>query len=76
MISIEEWEAGLTTIKHVHKTNQRDQFLMKLGSDFESIRASLVSRYPIPTLKTCFRELVCEEQRLNTQNIMKQSYCF
>jgi hypothetical protein len=61
----------LTTAQHVHKTSQRDQFLMKLRSDFESIRASLVNRDPVPTLETCFGELLREEQCLNTQNIIE-----
>ncbi|KAJ0075453.1 hypothetical protein Patl1_35235 [Pistacia atlantica] len=64
---------GLEAVQLVHKTSQKDQFLMKLRPDFESIRASLVNRDPVPTLEACFGELLREEQRLNTQNIMEQS---
>lgn len=46
---------------------------MKLRPEFESIRASLVNRDPVPTLEACFGELLREEQRLNTQNLMEQS---
>ncbi|XP_057976400.1 uncharacterized protein LOC131163715 isoform X2 [Malania oleifera] len=46
---------------------------MKLKPDFESIRASLVNRDPVLTLEACLSELLYEEQRLNTQNIMEQS---
>uniref|UniRef100_A0A2N9IA16 Retrovirus-related Pol polyprotein from transposon TNT 1-94 n=1 Tax=Fagus sylvatica TaxID=28930 RepID=A0A2N9IA16_FAGSY len=64
---------GLASVQHVHRTSQRDQFLMKLRPEFESIRASLVNRDPVPTLEACFGELLREEQRLNTQNLMEQS---
>ncbi|GMY32324.1 hypothetical protein FCV25MIE_27566 [Fagus crenata] len=64
---------GLALVQHVHRTSQRDQFLMKLRPEFESIRASLVNRDPVPTLEACFGELLREEQRLNTQNLMEQS---
>jgi hypothetical protein len=64
---------GLVSVQHVHRTSQRDQFLMKLRPEFESIRASLVNRDPVPTLEACFGELLREEQRLNTQNLMEQS---
>ncbi|KAJ0085427.1 hypothetical protein Patl1_07217 [Pistacia atlantica] len=65
---------GLEAVQRVHKTSQRDQFLMKLRPDFESICASLVNRDPVPTLEAYFGELLREEQRLNPQNIMEQSH--
>ncbi|XP_050219954.1 uncharacterized protein LOC126675289 [Mercurialis annua] len=64
---------GLMAVQQVHKTSQRDQFLMKLRPEFEAVRASLVNRDPVPTLETCFGELLREEQRINTQNIMEQA---
>ncbi len=64
---------GLAAVQEVHRTSQRDQFLMKLRPDFESIRASLINRDPVPTLEVCFGELLREEQRINTQNIMEQA---
>ena len=67
-VSAEVLEAGLDT----QNQPQRDQFLMKLRSDLESVHASLVNRDPVPHLVACFGELLSEE-RLNTQNIMEQA---
>lgn len=46
---------------------------MKLRPEFESVRASLVNRDPVPSLDACFGELLREEQRLHTQNTMEQT---
>lgn len=61
-----------TTVRKVHETTQRDQFLMKLRSDFEGIRSNLMNRATVPTLDACFNELLREEQRLLTQTTMEQ----
>ena len=65
---------ALSTIQNLHKTSQRDQFLMKLRSEYESVRSSLLNRSPIPFLDICFGELLREEQRLTTQAIFEQSH--
>ncbi|RVW12494.1 Retrovirus-related Pol polyprotein from transposon TNT 1-94 [Vitis vinifera] len=53
---------------------RRDQFLMKLRPEYESIRSSLLNRSPVPSLAICFGELLREEQRLSTQAILEQSH--
>ena len=41
----------------MHDTSKRDQFLIKLHSDFETICSNLISRHPIPSLDICLSEL-------------------
>ncbi|RVW26054.1 hypothetical protein CK203_108895 [Vitis vinifera] len=55
-------------------TTRRDQFLMKLRPEYESVRSSLLNRSPVPSLDICFGELLREEQRLSTQAILEQSH--
>ncbi|KAF5477141.1 hypothetical protein F2P56_003813 [Juglans regia] len=38
--------AALSTIQTLHETSRRDQFLMKLRPEYESIRSSLLNRSP------------------------------
>ena len=64
---------GALAVRQVHKISQRDQFLMKLKSEYESVRASLMNRDPVPSLDVCFGELLREEQRLHTHNTMEQA---
>ena len=64
----------LSTIQNLHRTSQRDQFLMKLRPEYESVRSSLLNRSHVPSLDICFGELLREEQRLSTQAILEQSY--
>ncbi|KAJ4705162.1 Retrovirus-related Pol polyprotein from transposon TNT 1-94 [Melia azedarach] len=66
--------ATLNTIRNLHNTSQRDQFLMKLRPEYESVRSSLLNRSPVPPLDLCFGELFREEQRLSTQVILEQSH--
>jgi len=63
---------SLSIIQGVHEQSKRDQFLMKLRSDFENVRSNLMNRDPSPSLDVCFRELLREEQRLFTQNAFHQ----
>uniref|UniRef100_M1B9Y0 Retrotransposon gag domain-containing protein n=1 Tax=Solanum tuberosum TaxID=4113 RepID=M1B9Y0_SOLTU len=58
---------SLSIIQRVHEQSKRDQFLMKLRSDFENVRSNLMNRDPSPSLDVCFRELFREEQCLFTQ---------
>ena len=58
---------SLSTLQTVHEESRRDQFLMKLRPEFETKRAGLFNRNPIPTLDAFLGELLREEQRLATQ---------
>ena len=64
---------ALSTIQNLHKTSQRDQFLMKLRQKYESVRSSLLNGSLVPSIDICFGELFHEEQRLSTQAILEQS---
>lgn len=55
---------ALGVVQAVYKESKRDQFLMKLRLEFESVRARLINCIPVPTLDECLRELLREEQRL------------
>ncbi|KAF2285120.1 hypothetical protein GH714_037968 [Hevea brasiliensis] len=63
---------SLSVIQAIHEQSKRDQFLMKLRYDFETIRSNLMSRDPSPSLDVCFAELLREEQHLLTQSTFKQ----
>ena len=41
--------------KKAHEQSKRDHFLMKLLSDFESVRSILMNRDRYPSLDVCFR---------------------
>jgi len=62
---------GLSSGQSVHETTKRDQFLMKLRSEFEGIRSNLMHRNLVPSLDACFDDLLREEQRLLTQSIIE-----
>ncbi|KAF5477432.1 hypothetical protein F2P56_004072 [Juglans regia] len=66
--------ASLSTIQDLHETSRRDQFLMKLRPEYESVRSSLLNRSPVPSLDVCFGELFRKEQRFSTQAILEQSH--
>jgi len=66
--------AALFAIQTLHATTQRDQFLMKLRPEYESVLSSLLNRSSVPSLDVCFGELLREEQRLSTQAILEQSH--
>ncbi|KAA8517851.1 hypothetical protein F0562_015326 [Nyssa sinensis] len=42
---------ALVALHAVHSESQRDQFLMKLRPEFESARAGLINRTPVPSLE-------------------------
>jgi hypothetical protein len=73
LVTAEVPVAALSTIQTLHATTQRDQFLMKLRPEYESVRSSLLNRSPVPSLDVCFGELLREE-RLSTQAILEQSH--
>ncbi|KAF5450004.1 hypothetical protein F2P56_030389 [Juglans regia] len=49
---------------------------MKLRLEFESVRAGLLNRNPVPSLDICLGELLREEQRLSTQMGMTSEKVF
>jgi hypothetical protein len=57
---------GLIVIQSVHKTNKRDQFLIKSREEFEAIRSNMMNREPVPFLDICVGELLREEKRIIT----------
>lgn len=63
---------SLSIIQAVYEQSKRDQFLMKLRSEFESIHSNLMNRDPFPSLDVCFRELLPEEQLFVTLNAFKK----
>ncbi|XP_027918140.1 uncharacterized protein LOC114177099 [Vigna unguiculata] len=64
---------ALSAVQTVHETSKRDQFLMKLRSDFDATRSNLMNRDPVPTLDACLSELLREEQRIKTHTVMEQN---
>ncbi|KAG6658993.1 hypothetical protein CIPAW_03G001800 [Carya illinoinensis] len=64
--------AGLPHVQSVHETSRRDQFLMKLRPDFDSVRSQLMNRDPVPSLDDCLGDLLQEEQMLLTRSTMEQ----
>ncbi|XP_042952569.1 uncharacterized protein LOC122289538 [Carya illinoinensis] len=65
-------KAALEAFQVVHAESQRDQFLMKLRPKFETARAGLINRNPVPSLDVCLGKLLREEQRLATQHGLTQ----
>ncbi|XP_050877563.1 uncharacterized protein LOC127081339 [Lathyrus oleraceus] len=63
-------KTSLAAVQEVYNTSERDQFLMKLRSEFEVVRGALLNRNLVPSLDTCVGELLREEQRLITQGAM------
>ncbi|RDX82534.1 hypothetical protein CR513_36659, partial [Mucuna pruriens] len=55
---------GLSSVQIVHEITKQDQFLMKLRSNFESIRSNLMHRNLVPSLDSCLNHLLHEEQCL------------
>jgi hypothetical protein len=64
---------AMITVQELQEKNMRDQFLMKLSSEFEPIRRQLMARTPIPSLTECFREIMREEQTLSTRTSLEES---
>ncbi|KAL6325124.1 hypothetical protein AAG906_022691 [Vitis piasezkii] len=54
---------ALSKLQTVHEESRRDQFLMKLRAEYETTRAGLLNRNPVPTLDICLGELLQEEQK-------------
>nr|GME10774.1 retrovirus-related Pol polyprotein from transposon TNT 1-94 isoform X7 [Ipomoea batatas] len=63
---------GLSAVQSVHETSKRDQFLMKLRGEFETVRSNLMNRQLIPSMDICVGELLREEQRLTTLAVLEQ----
>ncbi|WVZ17516.1 hypothetical protein V8G54_010498 [Vigna mungo] len=67
---------GLNFVQTIHDITKRDQFLMKLRSDFEGIRSNLMHRDLVPSLDACLNELLREEQRKSRRHDMSTIQCF
>ena len=65
-------DAALPEIQNLQELAHRDQFLMKLRPEYETIRSGLMSRIPPPSLYECLRALLREEQRQLTQAVLSQ----
>nr|GMC82763.1 Retrovirus-related Pol polyprotein from transposon TNT 1-94 [Ipomoea batatas] len=63
---------GLVVVLNIHETSKRDQFLMKLRGEFETIRSNLMNRQLVPSMNICVGELLREEQRLTTMAVLEQ----
>eukprot|EP00268_Persea_americana_P014785 TRINITY_DN16642_c0_g1_i12.p1 TRINITY_DN16642_c0_g1~~TRINITY_DN16642_c0_g1_i12.p1 ORF type:complete len:316 (+),score=55.55 TRINITY_DN16642_c0_g1_i12:67-948(+) len=59
---------ALPELQIILATSHRDQFLMKLRPQYESVRFNLMSRVPSPSLDDFLNELLQEEQRQLTQS--------
>jgi hypothetical protein len=57
---------ALSVVQAVHETSKRDQFLIKLCSDFEIVHSNMMNCHPVPSLDACLSELFYEEQRIVT----------
>ena len=66
-------DEALFVVQKVHETCKRDQFLMKLQSNFKVTRSNLMNNDPIPTLVACLSELLWEEQHIATQAAMEHN---
>lgn len=58
----------LSALQEVQKVSKRDQFLMKLRSEFKVVQTGLLNRDPVSSLDVCMGELLHEEQWLATQD--------
>ena len=56
----------MLVIQDLQASSHRDQFLMKLRSEYDSVRSALMNRMPLPSLDVCLNELLREEQRIAT----------
>nr|GMD01364.1 Retrovirus-related Pol polyprotein from transposon TNT 1-94 [Ipomoea batatas] len=63
---------GLVAVQNIHETSKRDQFLMKLRGEFETIRSNLMNRQLVPSMNICVGELLREEQRLTRLAVLEQ----
>jgi hypothetical protein len=59
--------ATLFVVQAVHDTSKKDQFLMKLHSDFETARSNMMNCHHVPSLDACLNELFRDEQCIITQ---------
>ena len=62
----------LIVIRDLQASSQRDQFLMKLHTEYESIQSTLMNRTPLASLDVCVNKLLREEQRMSTSTHLAQ----
>ncbi|GAV85978.1 zf-CCHC domain-containing protein/gag_pre-integrs domain-containing protein [Cephalotus follicularis] len=65
---------ALSIVQALQEQNMRDQFLMKLRSDYELLHSNLMNRVPSPSLDVYFSELILEEQRRYSQTVLDQHH--
>ncbi|XXG84870.1 hypothetical protein AAC387_Pa11g0084 [Persea americana] len=53
-------DALLPELLPLQQSSHRDQFLMKLRREFETVRSNLMSRASLPSLDDCLQELLRE----------------
>ncbi|KAF2284582.1 hypothetical protein GH714_027303 [Hevea brasiliensis] len=63
---------SLADVLVVHKISKRDQFLMKLRSDFENAHSNLMNRHPSPTLDICFDTSAVNQNVVLTPEMVQQ----
>ena len=66
------FEALLSELLSLQQNGHRDQLLMKLRPEYETVRSNLMSRASLPTIDDCLQELLREEQRLVTKITIEQ----
>ncbi|KAG5601126.1 hypothetical protein H5410_032496 [Solanum commersonii] len=64
---------GLKDFMTMMKRTRTVQFLMKLRSEFEHLRASILNREKLPALEVVVSEVLREETRLSSQASMENS---
>ena len=63
---------SLSMIQAVHEQSKRDQFLMKLRSDFESVRANLMNLDPSPSLDVCLENYFVKSSVLSHKMLSRK----
>ena len=63
---------SLSLIQVINEQSKRDQFLMKLCSDFESVRSNLMNRDPSPSLDVWFMELLVKSDVLSNKMLSRR----
>ena len=67
-------EALLLELLPLQQNSPRDQSLMKLRPEFETVRSNLMSRASLPNLDDCLQELLREERLVTKTALEQQSF--
>lgn len=63
------FDEGLAPLQQFHEDSQRDQLLMKMQKEYETVHCNLM---PNPLMEDCLGELLWEEQCLLTKAVMRK----